>query len=97
MLKLEGAPREAMMKLSKVCSAAALVATLAMFGCGDDGGSSGGGNTNGGGGVCNTGSCVDNANLREACETAVGVCEATLEGELLQTCINGAILDACSE
>jgi hypothetical protein len=86
------------MKLSNFFCTAMLVGTLAMFGCGDDGGgSSGGGNTNGGGGVCNTGSCVDNATLRQACEAGVAACELTLEGEPLQTCINGAIADACTE
>ena len=88
------------MNLSRVLLTAMLVGTLAMFGCGSDdgGGSSGGGNTNGGGGgVCNTGSCVDNAGLREACEAGVAACELTLEGQALQTCINGAIADQCTE
>ena len=86
------------MNLSRVLLTAMLVGTLATFGCGsDDGGSSGSGNTNGGGGVCNTGSCVDNATLRRACEAGVAGCELTLEGQALTTCINGAVADQCTE
>lgn len=95
------------MKLRRLFLLATLVGTLAVIGCGDDettatggtSGTGGTGGTNGGGDVCNTGSCVDNATLRQACETAVGVCNATpgLDGALLQACIDAAVLDACSE
>lgn len=87
------------MKRARLFLAVMLVGTLSMFGCGDDGGGSGGDGTNGGGGVCDTGSCVDNATLRQACETAVRVCNETpfLDGPALEACIEGAVLDACSE
>ena len=87
------------MKLSRLLLAAMLVGMLSTLGCGDDDdGTSGSGNTNGGG-VCDTGSCVDNATLRQACETAVAVCNGTpfLDGAALEACIDGAVLDACSE
>jgi len=59
------------MKLSGLFLAGALVGTLAIVGCGDDGGGGNGGSPEE---VCNTGDCVDNAAQREACEIA---CRAT--------------------
>ena len=93
------------MKLRRILLTGMLMGSLAMLGCGDDGSSGGTGGTagsagsGGNGDVCNTGSCVDNSTLRQACETAVGICNATpgLDGELLETCINAAVADACSE
>ena len=88
------------MNLSRLFSITLLVSALTVLGCGDSGsGSNGGGDggSNGGGGPCDVGSCVSDATLRQACEAGVAACELTLEGAPLQTCINGAVADACTE
>jgi len=63
---------------------------------------SGGSGTAGSGGSgtasnCDYGDCADPGDQRVACETAVGICEATLPdgSEAQDLCIAGANTDAC--
>jgi len=101
------------MKLANFFLMTMLVGTLGVLGCSDDttnaagsGGSgtagSGGSGTAGSGGSgtasnCDYGDCADPGDQRVACETAVGICEATLPdgSEAQDLCIAGANTDAC--
>ncbi len=81
--------------------------SAATGGSGGTGGSAatgGGGGTGGDGGTggtpagnCNYGDCVDGSTEKDACETAVGICETTLPdgSDAQKLCIDGANVDAC--
>jgi hypothetical protein len=77
------------MKLSKLFVIALLAGTLGVIGCGDDTTTSDNGGN--GGGSCNTGVCVDNSELRAACETAVELCDINP----LPNCVEVTIADIC--
>jgi len=79
------------MKLSKLFMIALLVGTMGVIGCGDDDTTDPGTGNTGGGGSCNTGVCVDNSELRAACETAVQACSISP----LPNCAELAIADIC--
>ena len=79
-----GMQAQAKMKLSGVFLSTALVATLAIFGCGDDDGDGNGGSPEE---VCNTGDCVDNAAQREACEAACRVTPGDCERLAQDLCL----------
>ncbi len=82
------------MKLSRLFMIALLVGTMGVIGC--DSSSS---NGNGTSGNCDYGTCVDNPTAMGACETAVGVCMATLPdgSDAQNTCIAAANADACGD
>jgi hypothetical protein len=72
--------------------------TFDVSGAGGAGGAGGTGGTGGGTptGNCDYGDCVDPGTERDACETAVGICESTLPpGTAQDVCVEGANVDAC--
>ena len=85
------------MKLANFFLMTVLVGTLGVLGCGDDTTNPAGSGGSGTASNCDYGDCADPGDQRVACETAVGICEATLPdgSEAQDLCIAGANTDAC--